>query len=239
MRWRSWPRTTTLSPLAKYSSGSNTSNSAAWPNVWKNFATSSRPRWIPAKGSSDGPAIFHSMSSLSRSRTPATSRRPSAPNMSFTTWMFDCSFIFRPPGMRPTPSPVPEKPSFIWHADRSNRLPGSTSVDIPGGDEVMADDAYPGGDIDERDHNDADRGNNPSESADPGVISEGADQAIHEGRNFPSGGGEGGTDREGGTTSGTAEGQAPRGSTGRGSTDAGKTDAEGTPGGGVAGSAGG
>ena len=103
----------------------------------------------------------------------------------------------------------------------------------------MTDEAYPGGDVDERDHNDADRGNNPSEPADPAVLSKGEDEAIHEGRNFPSGGGEGGTGRERRGGAGETEGLPSRGSTGRGATDAGKTDAEGTPGGGMAGSAGG
>jgi hypothetical protein len=48
IRWRSRPRTTTLLPLAMYSHGSKISNSACWPNVRKNRATSSRPRWMPA-----------------------------------------------------------------------------------------------------------------------------------------------------------------------------------------------
>jgi hypothetical protein len=55
----------------------------------------------------------------------------------------------------------------------------------------MASHAYPGGDVDERDHDDSDRGNNPSEPADPRVIANGEDEEIHEGRNFPSGGGDG------------------------------------------------
>ena len=41
--------------MARYSRGSKTSNSAAWPKVWKNLATSSRPRWMPAYGNSEGP----------------------------------------------------------------------------------------------------------------------------------------------------------------------------------------
>jgi hypothetical protein len=38
---------------------------------------------------------------------------------------------------------------------------------------------------------DSDRANNPSEPADPQVIDEAADRPVHEGRNFPSGGGSG------------------------------------------------
>jgi len=70
----------------------------------------------------------------------------------------------------------------------------------------MASAAYPGGDIDERDHDDSDRGNNPSEPADPRVIADGEDEVIQEGREFPSGGGEGDEYRADGDESAAAGG---------------------------------
>jgi hypothetical protein len=79
---------------------------------------------------------------------------------------------------------------------------------------------------------DSDRGNNPSEPADPDVIARAADEAVLDTDEFPSGGGPGGTP---GKPISTDSG----GSTGRNAVDSGKTDAEGTPGGGMAGSAGG
>jgi hypothetical protein len=59
----------------------------------------------------------------------------------------------------------------------------------------MANAARPDGDIDERDHDEADRGNNPSEPPNPQVIANGDDEVIHESREFPSGGGDEGSVR--------------------------------------------
>jgi hypothetical protein len=58
--------------------------------------------------------------------------------------------------------------------------------------------AYPGGDADGRDRDDSDRGNNSPEPADPRVIADGEDEEIQEGRDFPSGGGDGKSGRKAG-----------------------------------------
>jgi hypothetical protein len=70
------------------------------------------------------------------------------------------------------------------------------------------------------------------------IIADGADEAVYQGRHFPSGGGEGAPDR-GGPAGGPDVATGAGGSTGRGATDAGKTDSAGTPGGGMTGAAGG
>ena len=91
--------------------------------------------------------------------------------------------------------------------------------------------AKPGDDPIDPPVGDPDRGNNPEEPADPGVLAEGLGEAVLESHGFPSGGGDGGGGgpiREGGP-----------GSTGGGATDSGLPDAGGVPGGGSAGSSGG
>ena len=84
---------------------------------------------------------------------------------------------------------------------------------------------------------DSDRANNPSEPTDPQVLATAADEAVHQSRDFPSGGGEGGSGRGG--TAAAPGGLGAGGTTGRGATTGGQTDRVGASGSGTAGAAGG
>jgi hypothetical protein len=84
----------------------------------------------------------------------------------------------------------------------------------------MASRVDPGNETIDRDRDDTDRGNNPAAPADPQVLAGAADEPVHQGRGFPSGGGDAGSDRTG--TAGIATGPGACGTTGRGATDAGQ-----------------
>jgi hypothetical protein len=94
----------------------------------------------------------------------------------------------------------------------------------------MASRVDPGNETIDRGGEDTDRANNPAEPADPQVLAGAADESVHQGRGFPSGGGDAGSDRTG-TAAGTPGGPGAGGTTGRGATDARQADRDNTPGG--------
>ncbi len=96
-----------LVPLGEIFAGLERLELGLSPKVRKNLATSSRPRWMPAYGSSAGAAIRHSTSSLSRSSTPWMSPRSRDENIPSTTRMFACSSIFISPPLGPFESTTP------------------------------------------------------------------------------------------------------------------------------------